>query len=164
MFPDNRMALSASKHALGELFDAGLISALKPTDLETVCLQALRMEFKTKQQNVALEAVQFENNLDYPEVSKKCRVIDSDTRTVLIDRAMAKRICMGYPVMREELVLHSVQMYPQKIEKLGIERVVSGSDDLFVLPEGWRYDTECFGYMAEWLDQQPLKIPSGYFF
>jgi len=164
MFPDNRMALAASKQALGDLFDAGYISASRPTNLVDVCLQALRMEFKTRQQNVALEAVQFENNLDYPEVSNKCRIIDSDTRTVLIDRAMAKRISMGYPVKRAELVLHSVQMYPIKIEKFGIEPVISGSDDLFVLPEGWRYDSECFGYMAEWLDQQPLKIPSGHFF
>lgn len=162
-FPDNKMALAASKQALGELFDASLISVSKPTDLVAVCLQALRMEFRTKQQNIALEVVQFENKLDYPEVAKKCRIIDSDTRTVLIDRAMAERIKMGYPVKREELVLHSVQMYPKKIEILGIDRVISGSDDLYVLPEGWRYDPECFGYMAEWLDQQPLRISNGYF-
>ena len=164
MFPNNIVALAASKQALGQLFDAGQISALLPTNLVQVCLQALRMEFKARQQNIALEAVEFENDLDYPEVSKKCRMIDSETRTVLINLAIAKRISTGYPVKREELVLHGVQMYPQKIEKLGIERVISGSDDLFVLPEGWRYDAECFGYMAEWLDQQPLKIPSGYFF
>lgn len=120
------------------------------------------MEFKTKQQNIALEAVQLENKFDYPEVAKKCRLIDSDTRTVLIDRAMAERIKMGYPVKREELVLHSVQMYPQKIANFGIQ-VISGSDDLFVLPEGWRYDSKCFGYMAGWFDQQPFQIPSGYF-
>jgi len=162
-FPDNKMALAASKQALGELFDASLISVSKPTDLVAVCLQALRMEFRTKQQNIALEAVQFENKLDYPEVAKKCRIIDSDTRTVLIDRAMAERIKMGYPVKREELVLHSVQMYPKKIENLGIDRVISGSDDLYVLPEGWRYDPDCFGYMAEWLHQQPLRIAHGFF-
>ena len=161
-FPDNKIALAASKQALAELFDANLISASKPTDLVAVCLQSLRMEFKTKQQNIALEAVQLENKFDYPEVAKKCRLIDSDTRTVLIDRAMADRIKMGYPVEHKELVLHSVQMYPQKIQNFGIQ-VISGSNDLFVLPEGWRYDSECFGYMAGWFDQQPYKIASGYF-
>jgi len=162
-FPDNKIALAASKQALAELFDANLISASKPTDLVAVCLQSLRMEFKTKQQNIALEAVQLENKFDYPEVAKKCRLIDSDTRTVLIDRAMAERIKMGYPVKREELVLRSVQMYPQKIQHLRIDRVISGSDDLYVLPEGWRYDPDCFGYMAEWLHQQPLRIAHGFF-
>ena len=163
MFPDNKMALAASKHALGELFDAGVISASRPTDLAAACLQAMKMEFKARQQNFALEAVQFERDFDYPEVAEKCRIIDSDTRTVLIDRAMAERITLGYPVKREDLILNSVQMYPQKITSLGIERVVSDSDDLFVLPEGWRYDSEKFGYMAGWLDQQPYKVSNGYF-
>ena len=46
------------------------------------------------------------------------------------------------------------------IEKISTN---SGSNDLFVLPEGWRYDSECYGYMAGWLDQRPFQIPSGYF-
>ena len=166
MFPDNKMALAASKHALGELFGAGLISTSQSTDLVAVCLQALRMEFKTKQQNLALEAVQSEKNMDYPEVAKKCRLIDSDMRTVLVDRKMAKHLSLGYPmdrVAREKLILNSVQMYPHKIANLGIEPVIRGSDDLYVLPESWRYDAECFGFMAGWLDQQPLKIPNGFF-
>ena len=53
--------------------------------------------------------------------------------------------------------------YRQRIANLGIECVVSDSDDLFVLPEGWRYDSEKFGYMAGWLDQQPYKVSNGYF-
>jgi CRISPR-associated endonuclease/helicase Cas3 len=166
VFPDNKIALAASKHALGELFDAGMISASRPTDLVAVCLQALRMEFKTKQQNLALEAVQSENNMDYPDVAKKCQLIDSDTRTVLIDRAMADRLRLGHRMdraEREALILNSVQMYPHKIENLGMESVIRGSDDLYVLPKDWRYDPECFGYMAEWLHQQSLRISNGYF-
>lgn len=161
-FPDNR-ALELSKRALGELFAAGMITAETPADLGRICLSAMKMEFKTGTQIKALEPVQAEKNLDYPEVAKLCRVIQSDTRTVLVDRELAKKVRIGIPVPSSEIVRHSVQVYPNKIEIFKFEQVIPGNEELYVLPESWAYDPECYGYMAEWLSMQKVRIPGGYF-
>jgi len=161
-FPDNR-SLEASKRALGELFAAGLVAPEAPADLGRICFDAMKMEFKTGTQIKALEPVQAEKDFDYPKVAELCRVIQSDTRTVLIDRELAAKVRLGIPVPSSEIVRHSVQVYPHKIVNLGFEPVISGNEELFVLPESWAYDPECYGYMAEWLVLQDARIAGGYF-
>lgn len=161
-FPDNRV-LEFSKRALGELFTAGLIAPETPADLARICFSAMKMEFKVGTQMKALEPVQSETEMDYPKVAELCRVIQSDTRTVLVDRDLAAKVRSGIPVPASEIVRHSVQVYPQKIANLGFEPVVPGNEELFVLPESWVYDPECYGYMAEWLAMQDARIAGGYF-
>lgn len=161
-FPDNR-ALEISKRALGELFAAGMIAAETPTDLAHICLNAMKMEFKTGTQIKALEPVMSEKDMNYPRVAELCRVIQSDTRTVLVDRDLAAKVRLGIPVPPSEIVRYSVQVYPHKIANLGFEPVISGNEELFVLPESWAYDPGCYGYMAEWLALQDARIAGGYF-
>lgn len=161
-FPDNR-ALELSKRALGELFATGMITAEAPADLGRICLTAMKMEFKTGTQIRALAPIQAEKDFDYPKVAELCRVIQSDARTVLVDREIAKKVRMGIPVPSSEIVRHSVQVYPHKIANLGFEPVISGNEELYVLPESWTYDPECYGYMAEWLAMQEVRIAGGYF-
>lgn len=161
-FPDNR-ALELSKRALGVLFDKGTITAEAPADLGRICLSAMKMEFKTGTQIKALEPVRAEKEFDYPKVAELCRVIQSDTRTVLVDRELAAKVRMGIPVPSSEIVRYSVQVYPHKIANLGFEPVISGNEELYVLPESWTYDPECYGYMAEWLAMQEGRIAGGYF-
>ena len=165
-FPDNPYVRS-SKEALGVLFDAGVISPEGTPDLARLCIEALRMEFKARQQGLAYDAIAAEMQLDYPSVAEKCRVIQSDTRLVLVDRQVADRVRtehrFGARVKHQELIMHSVQLYHTKIINLGLEPVIPGSCDLFVLPEGWRYDPLCYGYMAGWFDLQEARIPGGFF-
>lgn len=161
-FPDIR-ALDGAKKALGELFSAGLISPEVPADLARVCLDAMRMEFKTGTQIKALKAVEAEKNMDYPQVAELCRVIQSEAKTVLIDRQLADKVKVGIPVSSAEIIRNSVQVYPYKIANLGFESVMPGGDDLFVLPESWTYDPECYGYMSGWLDTQKFRISGGFF-
>lgn len=162
MFPDNR-ALELSKRALGELFNAGVITTETPADLGRICLSAMKMEFKAGTQLKALEPVLAEKEFDYPKVAELCRVIQSDTRTVLVDHNLAEKVRIGIPVPSTEIVRHSVQVYPHKIESLGFEPVIPGNEELYVLPKSWAYDPDCYGYMAEWLTMQKARIPSGYF-
>lgn len=162
IFPDIR-ALEGAKRALGELFQAGLVSPEVPADLARICLDAMRMEFKTGTQKKALEFVLAEKDMDYPQVADLCRVIQSDTRTVLIDRELAEKVRKGIPVSSTDIVRNSIQVYPYKIANLGFESVMPGGDDLFVLPESWAYDPECYGYMAGWLASQQFRIDGGYF-
>lgn len=161
-FPDIR-ALDVSKRALGELFQTDLISPETPADLARICLDAMRMEFKAGTQMKALEPVLAEKDMDYPQVADLCRVIQSETKTVLVDREIAAKVRKGIPVASTDIVRNSVQVYPYKIANLGFEPVMPGGDDLYVLPESWVYDPECYGYMAGWLASQEFRIDHGYF-
>lgn len=161
-FPDNH-ALEFSKRALGQLFADGLIAPEVPADLARICINAMKMEFKVGTQMKALEPVQSEKNMDYPKVAELCRVIKSNTKTVLVDRDLAAKVRLRIPVPTLEIVRHSVQVYPHKITNLGFEPVIAGNEDLFELPESWAYDPECYGYMAEWLAVQKFRIAGGYF-
>ncbi|MHB0990877.1 MAG: PIN domain-containing protein [Burkholderiales bacterium] len=124
---------------------------------------AMKMEFKAATQIKALEPVRAEKEFDYPKVAELCRVIQSDTRTVLVNRELAAKVRMDIPVPSSEIVRHSVQVYPPKIANLGFEPVLFGSKELYVLPESWTYDPECYGYMTEWLALQEIQIAGGYF-
>lgn len=161
MLPNNPSLRRASE-ALGTLLQEGWISPETPTNLQRVCLQAMRHEFSPRLQGDADETVRAEMDMDYPQVAERCRVIDSDTRLVLVDRSLLPALANGGRLRFSTLVARSVQIYGNKIEKLGFDRVLSYSDELYVLPEGWAYDADCFGYMAGWFDRQEAAIPGGF--
>lgn len=161
-FPNNP-ALQGARRALGELFDSGLISSDQSPNLQRICLEAMKMEFRVAHQLDALARVKLEKDWDYPSVADQCRVIDSDTRLVLIDRGLLGPIREGRRLRNSELIRRSVQMYHSKIVKLGLEPILESSEEIFVLPDGWAYDPDCFGYMAGWFDLQESRIPDGYF-
>ena len=160
-FPDNP-SLKPAKEALEHLFANGRISPEKPCDLADVCLAAMKAEFRAGAQQTALEMVNAESDSDYPKVSQECRVIKSETKTVIVDPGIIARLKMYGRVPSLEVVKHSVQMYGTKIDKLGLSPVTSDSD-LFYLPESWDYDPDFLGYMAEILKLSESTIPSGYF-
>lgn len=160
-FPNNP-SLRRSREALSTLFNEGWIGEDKATDLQKTCLHAMRHEFSPKHHADALQCVTFENGMDYPKVAELCRVIDSDTRLVLIDRGLIEPIRKGVKLPQSELISRSVQLYATKIANLGFEPVLASSQELYVLPEGWRYDPDCFGYMAGWFDRQAHGIPGGF--
>jgi len=158
----NNPSLKRASEALAVLLHEGSISPDAPTNLQSICLQAMRYEFSPRLQGDAHKTVRAEIDMDYPRVAERCRVIDSDTRLVLIDRGLFRALASGGRLPYSTLTGRSVQVYGSKIEKLGFERVLSHSDELYVLPEGWAYDPDCFGYMAGWFTRQESRIPGGF--
>lgn len=163
MFPDNP-SLRNSKQALGEIFDLGWFASVQPSELPKICRFALQKEFMVKQLNQAWAVVRSETDMDYPAVAEMCRVIRSDTRLVVVDQQMVERIRLGIRVSHSDLIQSSVQMHASKARNFPLEPLLSGSLELFVLSEGWKYDAECFGYMAGWFDLESAKIAVGYWF
>lgn len=161
-FPDNP-SLKASKEALGYLFDKGDIGSDKPCDLQTVCLQAMKAEFRAAQQLGALEKIRTERAMDYPKVRQDCRVIQSEAKTVVIDPIITTRLRNFEKVSSLDLIRHSVQMYPYKITRNAIDSVFPGDDDLFCLPVQWKYDPDFLGYMDHIAKQSSGLIPNGFF-
>lgn len=160
-FPNNP-SLNRSSAAVKVMLETGLISPDMPTDLRSICLQAMQHEFSPRLQSEALAIVSAENGMDYPKVAELCRVIDSDTRLVLIDRGLLDPIRRGIKVPHSDLIARSVQLYANKISDLGFEPVLQSSQELYVLPETWDYDPDCFGYMAGWLKRRGVTIPGGF--
>jgi CRISPR-associated endonuclease/helicase Cas3 len=162
-FPNNP-AMKRAREALGQLFASAWLAPDRAPDVRAVCLQALRHEFSPKHQADALQAVRSEwPRMDYPEVKQVCRVISTDSRLVLIDRELLGSIRSGRGLAQPDLIARSVQMQPYKIAQLGLEPVLDSSQELYVLPEGWAYDPDFFGYMAGWFEREAAAIPGGYF-
>lgn len=161
IFPDNP-SLRNSKQALLEAFELGWFASVQPSDLPKICRFALQREFMVKQQNQAWAAVRSEIDMDYPAVAEMCRVIRNDTRLVVVDRQMAERIRLGIRIGHNDLVQSSVQVYSSKAVNLGFAPLLAGTQELFVLPEGWAYDPDCFGYMAGWFELDEARIAGGY--
>ena len=160
-FPDNP-SLNPSKDALERLFADGRIGPDKPCDLADICLAAMKAEFRPGAQETALGLVSAESERDYPKVSQECRVIQTETKTVVVDPDIIARLKRYERVPSLEVVRHSVQMFNAKIEKLGLSPVTSDSD-LFFLPESWNYDSDFLGYMAEIRRLSGAHVPSGFF-
>ena len=89
--------------------------------------------------------------MEYPSVSDKCRVIEGDTRTVVIDPALADAIGRGKRVSKTELLNYSVQMWITRIEGLDLKPLrppVNRSGETALYAWGYEYDTDFLGYMA----------------
>ena len=160
-YPDNP-SLKPSKEALEHLFATGRIGPDKPCDLATICLAAMKAEFRSGAQQSALGLVKAEEERDYPTVASECRVIQTETKTIVVDPNIISRLKRYERVPQLEVMRQSVQMYNTKIEKLALPSVTSDSD-LFYLPESWSYDPDFLGYMSQIIKNSEGRISGGYF-
>ncbi len=134
-------AFKASARVLGELFVEDKVSP-------DFCTEALRREItqegmpkKKKDIDIA------ERNADFPTVEKLFRIIDSDTVTAIVDKALVQRLEAYEKITRAELQSASVQIWHSKEQQFGLERLerVRGYDDL----RKWKLEYDRFlGYMS----------------
>lgn len=147
---DNRFAINRamtiSRQAL-DRFTTDELNHMHPTELATL---AMRREWTSGAEEKARLLIKYEEDMEYPSVSKGCRVIEADTRTVIIDKSLAEALRKGEKVSRVELMRYSVQMWASKIEKLRPEpltrRGSSSDSDIYVWP--YDYDPDFLGYMV----------------
>ena len=99
----------------------------------------------------ARNIVKNEEEMEYPSVAAECRVIAENTRTVIIDPCLAESIRNGRRVSKAELLRYSVQMWANRIDRLGLEPLFPGRADqgdgtLYVWTDA--YDPDFLGYMV----------------
>jgi CRISPR-associated endonuclease/helicase Cas3 len=141
---------TVSRHVLDTLFEEGSIDRLSPSDLAK---EAMRREVTAKGEQRASAIVKAEEGMEYPEVASLCRVIDADTRIVVIDPKLVEALRQGERVPTQKLLRYSVQVWSHKIPKLPIvpvfDRAARSSDDSPDL-YAWTaaYDPDFLGYMA----------------
>jgi CRISPR-associated endonuclease/helicase Cas3 len=132
-------AFQASQEVLEELFKENAVGPLYST--EAIRREVQRETIKKRSDQLKDR----ESKLDYPQVSKLCRVIESDTRTVVIDQQIVEALERREKVSSSDLVKHSVQIWATKLKALPI-KPVRGSDEL--LAWAGPYDADFLGYMA----------------
>lgn len=123
------------------------LNQMHPTLLATV---AMKREIISDTENRAQILIKSEMDMEYPSVSQLCRVIDTDTRTVIIDNALAESIQNGDRVRKEEIINYSVQMWARKINKLSLRSITLGgyASELALFTWPYDYDPDYLGYMA----------------
>ncbi len=77
---------------------------------------------------------------------KGVRIIDSDTKTVMVDGEIAKRLAHGAPVPFKEIQDNSVQIWSNKIASMKL-KPMNGSDEIYEL--NYRYESNFLGYMQD---------------
>src|SRR5262249_26076986 len=81
----------------------------------------------------------------YPAVSKAAQLIKTATRLVVIDAQMAERIRQRERVGRIEMLLNSVQVWIDRVEKLALPQI-GYEDEIYAWP--YDYDPHFLGIMA----------------
>lgn len=109
----------------------------------SLCTEALKREVRLAG-TFSQTLLKAEDSLRFPQVEKEFRVIASDTRTVVVDTALVKRLAHHQSVDWREIQTCSVQIWGYRLTELRLPEI-SGHPGLYE----WTYDYNDFvGYMA----------------
>jgi len=138
-------AVSISRRGL-DYFTMNELNSMHPSDLATI---AMKREWTSGAEDQARQLIKLEEGMEYPSVAKQSRVIDTDTRVVIIDESLAEAIRKGEKVSRMKIMRNSVQIWASKIHKLALEPVIRNgqSSDSGMYFWTYDYDPEFLGYM-----------------
>ncbi|MBU0507667.1 CRISPR-associated protein, partial [bacterium] len=138
-------SVSISRRGL-DYFTLDELNMMHPSELATI---AMKREWTSGAEDKARQLIELEEGMEYPSVSKQSRVIDTDTRMVIIDESLAKAIRKGEKVSRMAIIKNSVQIWASKINKLALEPVIrhGQSSDSGMYFWTYDYDPEFLGYM-----------------
>lgn len=110
---------------------------------------AMQREWTSGAEEKAKLIIEHEETMEYPDVSKECQVIETDTRTVIIDKILAEAVRAGDGVSKSEIMKYSVQIWANKIDKLALEPITYDrqSSDSSIYFWNHEYDSDFLGYM-----------------
>ena len=132
-----------SRRVLEEMFKEGKATAAH-------CTEALQCEMNFgfgQAEKEAKNILQREKDADYPEVAKLCRLITTDTQTVLVDQNLIARFASRDPKRfpnSRQVMLNSVQIWKSRLPDLDPTPIGFG-EELFAL-RPIQYD-DFLGYM-----------------
>ncbi len=133
---------AVSADVLRGLMAVGELNRCDPADVVT---KAMREELSARGGLGADPLLKAEEARDYPDVKKHSRVIEADTRLVVVDDQIKSQIAQRQPLDFQELLRGSIQLWATKIDKLGLERL-PGRRELYAWNHA--YDPDFLGYMA----------------
>jgi CRISPR-associated endonuclease/helicase Cas3 len=137
--------VSISRLAL-DYFSVDELNSLHSAHLATL---AMKREWTSGAEGRARQLIHDEQRMEYPLVGEECRVIETDTRTVVIDAGLAQSLKVGRKISRLELMRYSVQIWSNKIDKLRLDPLIhtGGHSDVGTYFWQYDYDPDFTGYM-----------------
>ncbi|MFA5272021.1 MAG: DEAD/DEAH box helicase family protein [Candidatus Omnitrophota bacterium] len=160
LMPDNPQ-FGTSQNVLSRLFKNKTIETKNATEAVT---EAMRLELMSDYGDFsqkAEEIIKREKQNDFPEVAKLGRVIDADTRTVIVSTEIADSLERHQKVNSIDIIRNSVQIRFFKIDSAQFKwicRSINGYSELYKW-EG-RYDGQFLGYMEAIIPL--IEINNGY--
>ena len=142
----NNPQLVTSRNVLKILFDEKYFETKNPTEIVTEAMRRELMSDFGDFEKKSLEIKKHEKTNDYPEVAKLCKVIDADTRLVVISLEIAEALKRYEKVDPIELIRNSVQVRFFRIKQLSSFCIpIDGHEEIYE----WRadYDANSLGYM-----------------
>ncbi|MGB7324032.1 MAG: DEAD/DEAH box helicase [Rubripirellula sp.] len=130
-----------SANVLQKMFESGDFEDLSPDKLAT---KAMKLELKQLGDAGGEQLIKAERSFDYPLVAKLGRVIDTDTRTVVVSQELIGKLDKGERPTFQELQSGSVQLWSPKINELALETAKT-FPNVYVWRD--RYDQEFLGIM-----------------
>jgi hypothetical protein len=122
--------------------DEGALNRENPSNVVT---RAMRNEIRAYGGVSADPLAKAETERNYPEVKNAGRVIETDTRFVVIDMDLKERLVKRCPVAFRELLFGSVQLWSSRVSRLGLE-LLPGHDEIYAWNDD--YDPDFLGYMS----------------
>ncbi len=135
-------AAAVSADVLRELMAADELNRCNPADIVTKAMREELQRLPLMEHKLLLDA---EAKRDYPAVAENGRVIDADTRLVVVDPHIRKRLAKHRPIGFRALLRGSVQLWAKKIGMLGLEKL-PGRGDIYVWKDA--YDPDFLGIMV----------------
>lgn len=135
-------AASESADILYKLMKDGLLDILPPADVVT---QAMRQELAMRGGFGVDLLAKAERDLNYPAVQEHGRVIQQDTRLVVVDNRLKDCLTQHKRVSFPVLLRGSVQLWAAKVDRLGLPRL-DGRRDVYYWP--YEYEPNFLGIMA----------------
>lgn len=136
-------AFEESRKVVDQMFDEGLMNQLSPMQLATEAVHREMLMSAVK--GCSTQIREAEDGQDYKKVSNLCRVIDADTRLVVVSQAMLNSLIRREKVSFSELLQNSIQLWSNKIESLDLIPV-KHHEDIYSLGS-YTYDPDFLGYM-----------------
>lgn len=139
-------------HVLRRFFERNLLQ--DGFDSAARVTRAMAEEIRGEAGTVGLSLTTAESAQDYPGVAELGRVINADTRTVVVDQALRDRLTRRLPVTHRDLLAGSVQLWAKDIRLLALPCLLPHRD-LYEWP--YSYDPDFLGYMAALMELKRVR-------
>jgi CRISPR-associated endonuclease/helicase Cas3 len=135
-------AFKDSRIVLAEMLHEGAIGIdVSDTVTEALRRELVRCDVRTKAEDLS----KMESLGEFPKVAELYEVINSDTRTVVVDSELRTRLERGERVPWRALLRGSVQIWARNVQKLSIMRFQQHEELYYWTAD---YDPHFLGYMA----------------
>jgi hypothetical protein len=132
--------------------------------ITSLCTTAIRKEFSRfpakKEHSEGL--LKNESSCNFQLVADNYMVIKSNTITVIVDADLVKRLESGVPVNWQYIQENSVQLWANKINKLGLNAIHGClQDNIYSWTDTYEYDSHFLGIMAGIIKPKVFFTESG---